>query len=344
MDKREILLELIYKKSKLKISTKSDCNLLSSLIYKDIGSTLSESTLYRVLIKKENPLIHYKNTLNIISRYCGFSDWDNFENYTNNTNLFNNSTFLNNIFETTIEKLIEDNKFNNIIDIFETTKESNYKTKEFIGLYTFKGFKKFSTFSNFIKKYGSNSFVRQILIEALYDPHHRLHSYTEGIKFYLKATPKSNSNYLQDIIFAQTVLFRHFYKTGEYKQMISIGHLLYNSINYSSEIEKIHLFRKIRFNAYKIYHIILKNESPMQAHEYISVFLNWIEFEIQKVHSLIELNILYQTTKEVLIDLNLIQDLNILNTFYNKKLLDFKFANSSEVYNNANGLLNLINE
>ena len=119
---------------------------------------------------------------------------------------------------------------------------------------------------------------------------------------------------------------------------------MYNNIYYSSEIEKIHLFPKIRFKAYKIYHIILKNESPKQAHEYIVVLLNWIEFEILKAHSLIDLNILYQTTKEVLIDLNLIKDLNILNTFYNKKLLNIKLSNTSEIYTNANGLLNLINE
>ena len=74
-----------------------------------------------ILIKKENHTIHYKNTLNIISRYFGFIDWENFENYTNNSNLFNNSTFLNNVLETTIEKLIENSKFNNIIDIYEIT-------------------------------------------------------------------------------------------------------------------------------------------------------------------------------------------------------------------------------
>ena len=272
MNFRTELIDLIYKKSSLKISSKGDCIKLSQLIYKETNEKLSESTLYRILIKEENIHNPYKNTLNVIAKYLGFIDWDFLVNYFESNKLYENPKFLNNVFENIIGKLIENEKFNSLIEIFETTAESNYKTKEFIGLNAFKNFKNFKSFSNFVKVNGKNSFVRNILIEALYDPYHRIPSYQEGIENYLKHTEKSSLNYTQDFIFSNTVLFRNYFITKQTEKALEIGNRLYKNQYWFKEISQIHIFPKTRFLSYYLWYLLYL-KLTFQVYQFLKLLL-----------------------------------------------------------------------
>ncbi|WP_396153498.1 hypothetical protein [Flavobacterium sp.] len=207
----KILLDKIFNKTGIYITNKNECKLLSQIIANEKIGYLSESTLYRFFLYPNGNHKPYKNTLNILAQFCGYASWDNFVNYCDSVHLFTDANFLNKTFDTIITDFINQEKFNSLIDVFDSVSNENYKTKEYVGLRTFISFQKTTSFSNFVKKYGQHDFVRNILLEALYDPFHRIQGYTDSFQYYLKLTNPNDTNYLQDYIFANAVLFRYFY-------------------------------------------------------------------------------------------------------------------------------------
>jgi hypothetical protein len=339
---RTELLDLIYRKSNLKISSKSDCLILSHLIFKEINEKLSESTLYRLLLKEENTHNPYRNTLNVLAKYIGFVDWDFFISFCESNKIYQNPHFLNNVFENIIGKLIEKENFNSLIDIFETTSDSDYKTKEFIGLNTFKNFKNYKSFSKFIKINGKHPFVRNILIEALYDPLHRIPNYNEGIENYLKHTAKNSINYNQDFIFSNSVLFRNYIKNNQRTKALEIGNRMYKNYNWFNEIEGIHIFPKTRFLSYYLWYLFVKDYDWIKINNYIDYLINWAYDTIKLSNSIIDINIIYQTIMEVLLDLKL-EDAQVkLIKIYEMNIERFSKSNELWKHNHANGLLNFM--
>jgi hypothetical protein len=207
----KILLDKIFNKTGIYITNKNECKLLSQIIANEKIGYLSESTLYRFFLYPNGNHKPYKNTLNILAQFCGYASWDNFVNYCDSVHLFTDANFLNKTFDTIITDFINQEKFNSLIDVFDSVSHENYKTKEYIGLRTFISFQKTTSFSTFVKKYGQHDFVRNILLESLYDPFHRIQGYTDSFQYYLESTHPSDTNYLQDYIFANAVLFRYFY-------------------------------------------------------------------------------------------------------------------------------------
>jgi hypothetical protein len=304
MNNKKILLETIFNKSGIYITTKNDCKLISQLIADEKVGFLSESTLYRFFLYNEHANKPYKNTFNVLAKFCGYPDWNTFLKYYDSNYLFNEPKFLNNSIDTVIKGFVSNENFKPLIEVFETLENENYKTKEFFGVKTFLNFQKTSLFPKFIKEFGHHHFVREILIESLFDPYHRMNGYAESIEHYMNATDKNSNYYIRDLIFTQAVLFRHYYLTSNPKA-IEFGKKLYEDSSWESSINQLHIFPQTRFMAYKFWYLKLKNNSKLQQKTYSDYFKNWIKNEIEKKDTIHELNIIYHTTKEVLLDLKM---------------------------------------
>jgi hypothetical protein len=159
MINKTILLEAIYKKTGIYITTKNDCRFISQLILSEKVGTLSESTLYRFFLYKTEITKPYKNTYDVLAKFCGYPDWNTFLKYYDFNFLFNEPTFLNNSINIVIENYVINEKFDSLIDIFDTLETENYKTKEFYGVKTIINFQKTFLFPNFIKQFGHHHFV-----------------------------------------------------------------------------------------------------------------------------------------------------------------------------------------
>jgi FlaA1/EpsC-like NDP-sugar epimerase len=83
------------------------------------------------------------------------------------------------------------------------------------------------------------------------------------------------------------------------------GEKLYEDSSWESSINQLHIFPQTRFMAYKFWYLKLKNNSKLQQKTYSDYFKNWIKNEIEKKDTIHELNIIYHTTKEVLVDLKM---------------------------------------
>lgn len=342
MISKNILLEAIHNKSGVYITTKNDCRLVSQFIAAEKIGFLSESTLYRFFLYNSNTNKPYKNTFNVLARFCGYPDWNAFLKYYNSNYLFNDPKFLNNSIATVIDNFVTNENFKALIEIFDTLKNENYKTKEFFGIKTFLSFTKTSLFPQFINEYGHHNFVRNILIEALYDPYHRINGYAEGIENYIHKSDINSENYIQDLMFAKSVLFRHYYLTGS-KKAEEYGKKIYDETVWDLSLKNLHIFPKSRLMTYKFWYLNLKNDYKTQHKTYSKQYINWITEEIQNTNSIIELNIIYQTAIEVFQNLNIKTLKNKVNILITSKINNQQNENIEiKKLHNANGILNIL--
>lgn len=345
MSYKEVLLDMIFDKTGIYVTNKNDCKLVSQIISKEKTGYLSESTLYRFFLYPKSVHKPYLNTLNSLALFCGFPTWNYFTNYCDTNFLFKNTNFLNNTIDRIINDLVQREKFSSLLDIYDAIEHENYKTKEFIGLHTFKSFITTNTFPLFIKKYGHHKFIRNILMESLYDPHHRINGYTESFHYYLGFTNLQMQNYLQDFIFGNSILFRYYFKNKDAKAF-EIGKKLYENEFSPIEFNTIHLFPKVRFLSYKIWFLNLINADSCTQNSYLDFCLNWIQTEFKTTNSIIDTTIIYQTFIEVFEQLKLNDCVSKINLLQNEKV---KIMNANSFKkdllfsHNANGLLNIFN-
>jgi len=339
---KNILLDEIYKKTGIYISTKRDCRDVSNIINDSKIGYLSESTLYRFFLYDKPSNKPYKNTLNILAQFCGYMDWNSFVKYYHSNDLFHDPVFLNQALNTVIQQFVLQENYKALIAVFDSLEQENYKTKEYFGVKVILNFKKTLSFPNFIKSYGQHPFVRNIIMESLYDPNHTITGYDKGIEYYLTHTNKNLDSYIQDTIFGQTILFRYYYLHKNPKALL-YGQLLYENTHSNLTLKSIHIFPKTRFVAYRLWYLTLINNTLENMNQAILEITTWLQNEFTRTTSIIELNILHNTIFEVLKNLNL---KNIENEF------SIMFANKTRALNlsvidfekihNPNGLLNLI--
>jgi hypothetical protein len=263
-------------------------------------------------------------------------------NYCDSVHLFTDANFLNKTFDTIITDFVNQAKFNTLIDVFDSVSNENYKTKEYVGLRTFISFQKTTSFSTFVKKYGQHDFVRNILLESLYDPFHRIQGYTDSFQYYLELTNPNDTNYLQDYIFANAVLFRYFY-FNDILQAKEIGKKLYDLPISSNDLDTIYIFPKARYVAYKMWYLHLNETKKNTLIDYLDEVYYFIENEFNKSNLIIEINIVYETFIEVVQQLNLVQLEQKINTLYDTKIKSLKISNLSTIKPmHSNGLLNIL--
>jgi hypothetical protein len=256
--------------------------------------------------------------------------------------LFNEPEFLNHSINVVLKNLIHKEKFNPLIEIFNSLEDENYKTKEFYGLKTFLNFQNTNLFPSFIKKFGDNSFVRTILMEALYDPKHRIEGYAESIELYLNSANKQSASFEQDAVFANAVLFRYYYLSKDVKAL-EIGARLYDKGRVDVSDAAIHVFPKTRFIAYKLWYLSMKKTSKKQLLEYQDFILNWIQKELEKAVTVFEISIIYQTIIEAVQQLKLTEFEHQITQLTEQKLTQLNKGKIDLLkLNNANGLLNFL--
>lgn len=336
------LLEAIYKKTGIYITNKSDCRRVSQLILDEKMGFLSESTLYRFFLHAGESNKPYLNTYNTLAKFCGYPDWHSFMLYENSNHLFNDAVFVNKAVEVVLEKLVTHQKFNSLIDVYDTLATENYKTKEYYGVKTFLNFQKTSYFPDFVKQYGQHPFVRHILIEALYDPLHRIRGYAESIEHYACAADQNSTDYLQDLVFAHAVLFRYYFLT-QHEKALFYGKMLYEDSTWENGLSSLHIFPKTRFVAYKFWYLHLKNNTQEQQNKYGVFVMDWFKNELKTAFSIIDINIMYQTINEVLENLHLTSLKSTLAILFENKIkLLQPDGDLKSKLPNANGILNLL--
>lgn len=292
--------ELIF----FKISNKADCKRLSEIILLKKNKIISESTLYRLFLWDGNQSAPYIHTLDILAEFLDFKNWSELESYLNG---LQNFKFLFGVYpiEQQYQSLLSINIHHgslrplyNFLEQFSS--ELAFEKKIILGEEIYLALKS-NPNSNieFFKQFHSLPIVRQGFFEILADPEFKIKDYEVGLSYYLKNLKNENSNnYLQDFVFANSLLIRFYFFKKNKGKVLEIGKLLYVNYNLNEkDLKEFYVYPKIRYYAYKLLYSFVIEGFDYQYWEWL------YEYSIQLINSLeplIEKRIVIHTLLETL--------------------------------------------
>ena len=280
-------------KTGLLIQTKPECERLSSQIKEQTQILISASTLYRIFIAEENSK-PYLNTLNGLSVFCGFKDWYEFENHVNELARFDFSYGKIHINEKPVGSFIKICIHNNQLEVLyeyasQFPEEIDFEKKIRIGYELYQSLLD-NPNSNiaFFDKFSGLPLIREAFFELMADPDFKIKDYEYGLKSYLNyCEPAVKFNDYRDIIFAKSMLFRHYYISGQSDKANHIGKELFESgQEHQFDFEALYIFPKFRFLAYRLLfkHLKADADSVLAYKQFLLEYCennisNWSSFE-----------------------------------------------------------------
>jgi hypothetical protein len=300
----------LYKKLCTKIGfpirTKLDCRKLSELIEKEGLQSISESTIYRMFLLKGNSNQPYLHTLNIFARFCGFEDWNNFEKAQMEAEqfLFGFGKFHQKQpnFKSLITVCIHTQELKPLsffTEQFEGEVQQYYKEK--FAEEIFQAVLSNTNNEMFFKKFHHFPVIREYFFELLADPTFSIPGYEVGINYYLKGLQHETSTKdLQDVIFGNCLLFRHYFITKQHEKAAQIGRFLFDELQLTTaQLETIHMFPIARYFSCKLLYLEMQQEVS-KAYEFFESIVDDISSKMDKL-SVEEQRILFYSFGEALV-------------------------------------------
>jgi hypothetical protein len=277
----------VLKVASFPIRTKSDAGYLA-LLMKRIGvENISESTILRFLNQSKSDHKFYLNTLDKFAVFCGKKDFDEFEKWTKNNREFSFSygelPDEKNHQKSLIKICLHQHQYKPIHEYVEQFKELSIDSQLRLGFEFYHSLLS-SKGSNveFYKEFSQLKVIRESFFERSFDPDFKILDYEIGFEYYLKnVKPKNSVNQLQDYIFGNCVLLRHFYVKNNYVKAIDHAKNLYEANDFEEHIDKLFIFPKMRFLAYKVFYYKLTN-SPKRLIDCINELLEYCKCSIDK--------------------------------------------------------------
>ena len=284
LTENEYLLTALKKRIRLKIgfeiSSIHDCTKLSEEISNEGLPGISYITLYRLFIPTDKLHKHYKSTYRILSNYVGFNTWDEFVESVKNKHLllhqpFNGTT--NTLQNSLIFHCIQQGCFNPLEAYFDSIEDFEHDLKFEINLDVYDSLLKVDNPYLFYKRFAKNKFIRKYFFEFGFDPTFRIKDYDEGFNLYVDGIkPDQSELELRDYIFSFSVLLRHYFIQKDYPKSLKVARKLYYNTKYIyQELEEIYIFPRMRFLAYKIWYLVMREKDLKVIEEYVEELLDY---------------------------------------------------------------------
>jgi hypothetical protein len=300
---------LNYLKTKLeerlsfRIFTKLDCKKAAEILEKESIKSISESTLYRLFLWKENKNIPYLHTLDIIAQFIGYQNWFALENYFNEIVDFQRlygvfpdqqqykSLLSYNIHHGGLKPLY------NFLEQFPSN--LSFDKKVILGEDIYLSLKTNPKGNiDFYKQFHSLPIIREGFFEIFADPNFSIRDYDIGLGFYLnKVKPHQSLKAMQDYIFANSLLIRYYFLKGKKDRVLKLGKELYLDLLISEkDLVEVYVFPKMRYFSYRLFY----NEATIGFNQnYFEWLLDFVFKEIQKTN-LMETRIIIHTICDTL--------------------------------------------
>jgi hypothetical protein len=262
------------------IRSKLDCRKLSEQISQEGLSSISESSLYRLFLHRGSSNRPYLHTLEILARFCGFTGWVDFEEQQNKIDKFVRGFGMFPQNKTKVKSLIA------VCIHTEEIKPLHHYTEQLNDIEDVEIKVKFaeeifqSTLTNkdnrlFFREFCRIPIIREFYFEFLADPTFSIPNYEEGIQYYLSGLRKEEHlKDLQDFVFGNCLLFRHYFVSGQLEKARSIGDDLYHHMDLNeSQFNEIGVFPTARYLSCKILYFEMKKDKR-QMSEFIELLFH----------------------------------------------------------------------
>jgi hypothetical protein len=129
----------------------------------------------------------------------------------------------------------------------------------------------------FIQHFVQQKYFREFFFEIGHDPKFRIKNYDIAYKQYLKGVDRSKGvAHLQDYVFGNSVLFRHYFLSKQHKKAISHGKRLYQRVRSLEPWQKeLHSFPFIRFTVYRLWYMQLTNAAQNLQRDYTKYLIDF---------------------------------------------------------------------
>ena len=226
------------------IRTKLDCKKVSELIEKEGLIGVSESTIYRLFLFNGSSNRPYLHTLNVLANFTGFIDWNDFEAQQNKIDSF--------LFG--FGKFEVNGKIDSLISVC-------IRTNELKPLFTYSLQLNEINDSSLKGKFAEEIFKATLLNsdnELFFKNFYKLPVIRE---YYLKdLKPEESLKDLQDYIFGNCLLFRHYYMTKKIDKAQKVGRLLFDELSLTEQqLSEIHIFPIARYLSCKLLYLDLNH-------------------------------------------------------------------------------------
>lgn len=251
------------------IRNKLDCLKVSELIHQSGFPAISESTLYRFFLWEKNTHVPYIHTLDTIARFCGFSSFKDFENYQFEIDRFTIGfgkipAESEREIPSLLHWCIRMNEMQPLFSFAEQIPTTvAFDKKIALGEELFFALKSNPTASlHFFKNFAKLPIIRESLFELWADPNFTINGYEKGLIYYLEGlNPNEKIRDLQDFVFANCLLYRHYYLTNRTDDAKNIAHELFVKRPLElNERDTIHIFPVGRYFACRLLHFHLEKQ------------------------------------------------------------------------------------
>lgn len=266
------------------IRNKLDCTRVSELIVESGLPVISESTLYRFFLWENNRHMPYLHTLDILTKFCGFEDFKAFESYTQEIDRF---TFGFGRIEkeeapgakSLLQFCVHLDELKPLYAFAEQLPETlSFDKKGALGEELFYALKSNPNSNRkFFKNFSKLPIIRESFFELWADPRFLIPGYEEGIRFYLAdLKPEEGISDLQDYIFANCLLFRHYYLTDRATDLKRLATHLFGYLHEEDHVlNHLHVFPAGRLIACRILHLHVMNQ-PKKLLKFWDFIQQWI--------------------------------------------------------------------
>lgn len=240
-----------------RLYNKVDCEKLSLLIFNKTQANVSGYTLYRIFLHPNNTNKPYLHTLNLLAQFIDFNDWSAFCHFYQDLYDFQFTSGIlttNRSYRSLLRFTIYNREFKSVVPFLEQFSQGlSVYQKHLLGEEIYNILKE-NPGSNalFFKQCCGLPVVREGFFQLMADPEFSIPHYEFGLQNYLTYVHKEQSiQDLQDFIFANTLLFRHYFVARKTKHFLQTGKQLYEDERLQPEVlSKFHIWPSIRYSAY----------------------------------------------------------------------------------------------
>ena len=210
------------------IASKQDCRTLQNIIQYEVGSPLSESTLYRLFLSKQEQHSFYQSTLDILARFVGFTTWNFFCEHTASNEETGGrpiATTFDSAQPGLLDFVVRDGAWEIAEDYFDALLiKIKEETFHVLGWNIYLALQRNpKQEKKFYDRFAGHTLVRKAFFEIGADPDFSLPHYVEGFEQYLKHLPNiKTTQYYQDLLFAKSFLIRYHFIQGNYDQVVKL--------------------------------------------------------------------------------------------------------------------------
>jgi hypothetical protein len=288
-------------KLRFPINSKPDCKKLSEILLLEGFGSVSETTLYRLLVNYSG-IVPYKNTLNILVNYIGYPTWENFREVIENVSpesltiinkqAINENGLLYQCIALEADKPLQ--------AYFESLSDKSHEYQFRAGLDVFDSLQQVKNPKRFFTTFIKNDFVKQYVLEYLFDPAFRIKDSDYAYSLYANTLkPSFTLLDLQDFVFSQSILFRYYYLQGALNKAIAVGKKIYGSNPIeNNEIEALFIYPKIRLKAYKIWFFEMCGTDKTSIEDYVIELLDYARITYASLDALCK-KAVFQSIAEV---------------------------------------------